>query len=342
MDVVTGATGHIGNTLVRELVARGREVRCLVLPSESTKPLYGLETEIVYGDVRRPETLYESFRGADVVYHLASVIALTGGHRALLEAVNVRGARNVAEACLRAGVRRLVYTSSIHALAEPPKGVAIDESCPFDPTRIKSDYGRSKARATLEVLGCVNKGLDAVIVCPAGVIGPNDFAPSETGRVFVAYARGAVRFFVQGGYDFVDVRDVAVGHIAAAERGRRGETYLLSGEQISVRDLMVLLSELTGVPAPRSYVPGWVADAAAPFVVLWSRLARTKPLFTGEALTVLRSNSLASNTKARRELGWQPRPIAESIADTVQWLSEAGMLRLAPKFARRAVPSRSV
>lgn len=224
--VVTGATGHIGNVLVRALVARGERVRCLVLPSDNLRPLAGLAVEVVRGDVRDPRSLDAAFAGAGAVFHLASVITLTPDQARVLHEVNVAGARNVAEACLKAGVRRLVHTSSVHAMAEPPEGVVIDESAPFDPARIRFEYGRTKAPGTLEVLAAAGRGLDAVVVCPTGVIGPFDFAPSEMGRLFLAFARRRVWAYPDGGYDFVDVRDAAEGHLLAAEKGRTGESYL--------------------------------------------------------------------------------------------------------------------
>lgn len=325
MQVVTGATGHIGNTLIRALAARGEAVRCFVLPTESLRPLNGLDVEVVEGDVRDRESLERAFAGADVVYHLASVIALTGGKAGLLQDVNVGGTRNVVEACLKCGVRRLVYTSSVHALVEPPRGTAIDEAMAFDPARIPFEYGRTKAEATLVVLESVRRGLDAVVVCPTGVVGPNDFGPSEMGQLFVAFAQRKIPAYVDGGYDFVDVRDVAEGHIRAAERGRTGEAYLLSGEQISVRELMTLLAELTGVLAPRLHAPAWLADAVAPLSVLYGKLTRTRVIFTRDSLYYIRSNSLTSSAKAARELGFRPRSVRQSVADTVEWLRDAGM-----------------
>ncbi|MEW6031705.1 MAG: SDR family oxidoreductase [Bacillota bacterium] len=323
---MTGATGHIGNCLVRELVARGRKVRCLVLPSDSLRPLEGLAVEVVRGDVRDREVVDRACRGAEFVYHLASVIALSRGRPGLLDEVNVGGTRNVVEACRQAGVRRLVYTSSVHALVEPPRGTVIDESLPFDPERIPFEYGRSKARATLEVLAAARAGLDAVVVCPTGVIGPYDFGPSEMGQFFLAFARRQMPAYVDGGYDFVDVRDVAAGHIAAAERGRSGEVYLLSGEQITVRELMVLLGALTGAPVPRLRAPAWLADAVAPLAVLYGRLTRSRAIFTPDSLSYLRSNSATSSAKARRELGFSPRPVRESVAEAVEWFQAAGVV----------------
>ena len=236
------------------------------------------------------------------------------------------GTRNVAEASLKAGVRRLVYTSSIHALATPPPGVAIDETLPFDPDRSIGEYDKSKAQATLEVLKAVEQGLDAVIVCPSGVIGPYDFKVSELGQLFIDFVKGRLKAYIEGAYDFVDVRDVAIGHILACEKGRTGESYLLSGERITIYNLLQLLEEITGVRAPRSKMPIGVAQIAAIFTPLYHRLTRTKPLFTKYSIHTLTSESFVSQEKSRRELGHSPRPIRESIVDSIHWFQENGRL----------------
>lgn len=326
MIVVTGAPGHLGNNLVRALLKRNFRVRCMVLAGESLVSLEGLDVEIAEGDVRNIDSLYRAFDGADVVYHLASVISLLPGRSRLLDDVNVRGARNVAEACLKTGVRRLVYASSIHALAEPPHGHVVDESCPCDPSRIAMAYSRSKARGTLEIMEVMQKGLDAVVVLPTGMIGPYDFKPSETGRMIVDYVAGRIPARVEGGYDFVDVRDVAEGHILAAENGKPGEKYILSGEWISLDDIMKEISLATNVPFPRWRVPVGLASAMALVFTSYSMMTGAKVLLNQDSISTLRSNSQISSEKARRELGYSCRPVRESIRDTVRWFQEERLL----------------
>ena len=326
MIVVTGATGHIGNVLVRELLARGEKVRAIIPPFEDITPLEGLEVEKVEGDVRDVEALIQAFSGAEVVYHLAGIISILPGKTKLLYQVNVMGTRNVVEACLKSRVPRLIYTSSIHALAEPPEGTVIDETMPFAPDRAIGEYGKSKAQATLEVVEGVTKGLDAVVVCPTGVIGPYDFAPSEMGQLFIDFAKGKLNTYVDGAYDFVDVRDVVTGLILACEKGQTGESYILSGERITVTQLMSILEEVTGVKAPRSKTPIWLAKAMVIFTSLYYNLTNTKPRFTSDSLRILRSNSFISSQKASQQLGYPHRPIREAIVDTVQWFKETGRL----------------
>jgi len=326
MVVVTGATGHIGNVLVRELLSRSKNVRVVIPSSEDTSPLDGLKVEMVEGDVRQIDSLIQAFKGADVVYHLAGIISILPGKSELLYQVNVAGTRNVVEACLRTGVRRLVYTSSIHAITEPPHGTVIDETLPFDPDRAIGEYDSSKAQATLEVLQGVKQGLDAVIVCPTGVIGPYDYKLSEMGQLFIDFVKKKLKVYIDGAYDYVDVRDVAIGHILVCEKGRTGESYILSGERITTEDLMLMIEEITGVRPPHFKMPIWLAKIIATFTPLYYSWTKTKPRFTKYSIRTLTSNSMISCEKARRELGYSPRPTRESIVDAIKWFRENGKL----------------
>jgi len=325
--IVTGATGHIGNVLVRELLAAGRVVRALVLPDDDKRPLAGLNVEIVYGDITDPESLKSAFAGAELVFHLGGIVTIMPGMAGILERVNVGGMRNVIAACCAAGVRRLVYTSSIHAIAEPPHGTVIDESQPFDPDRVLGDYARSKARATLLLLDEVRKGgLDAVICCPTGVIGPYDYGISNIGQLILDFASGHLKSYVSGAYDFVDVRDVAHGLILAADKGQAGRHYIFSGAQVQVPELMAELAHDIGYPAPTYRIPTMIARAAGILASVYYRLLRRKPVFTAYSIDVLRSNSLVSSERAREELGFTSRPWQESIRDHVEWFRSEGML----------------
>ena len=220
----------------------------------------------------------------------------------------------------------MVYTSSIHALAEPERATVIDEACPFDPDRVTIEYSKTKARATLAILDGVRRGLDAVIVCPTGVVGPYDFRLSEMARVFVDFARSRVKATIDGAYDFVDVRDVAAGHILALDKGRTGHSYILSGERMIVQELMAVLQDVTGVTAPRWKAPLWAAQAIARLAPLYSAFTSSRPQFSSDMIATLKSNSFISSEKARREIGYSSRPITESIVDSVRWLRETGRL----------------
>lgn len=320
MYLVTGATGHIGNVLVRKLIEQGRRVRALILPGEDRRPLDGLDgVELVEGDVLDTSALWEAFQGVRGVFHLAGIISILPGHDPKVWRVNVDGTRNVLQVAREAGIRRLVYTSSIHALRRAPHGVVMDESLPFDPDNPYGVYDRSKAAASLEVQQAARQGLDAVIVCPTGVIGPYDFRGSEMGEVIRGAAEGRPTPYVDGAYDFVDVRDVADGLIRAFDGGRSGEAYILSGQRMSVRYLIETVREVTGRAITSIKIPFDLAKLAARFTPWYYRLTGARPRFTPYSLEVLRSNSVISHQKATRELGYRPRPLYESIADTVRW-----------------------
>jgi dihydroflavonol-4-reductase len=327
MIVVTGATGHVGNVLVRELIAQQQCVRVLVLPGDPFQSLAGIEVETAQGDVTNPASLESAFKGADLVFHLAGIVTIMPGLTGILQRVNVDGLRNVITACRKTGVRRLIYTSSIHAVAEPPHGTTIDETQPFDPERVLGDYARSKARATLLLLEEVRRGnLDAVICCPTGVTGPYDYAISNIGQLIVDFASGHLKSYVSGAYDFVDVRDVAHGLILAAEKGQKGRHYILSGEQVQVPDLMGELALDLGRASPTYRIPAAIARAAGIFATVYYRITRRKPVFTAYSIDVLRSNSQVSSARARKELGFTSRPWRESICDQIEWLRANDML----------------
>lgn len=326
MNLVTGATGHIGNVLVRELLNQGQAVRAMVLPGEKQTSLLGLPVEIMQGDVLDFGSLQAAMNGVEFVYHLAGMISIMPGADPLLHLVNVVGTRNVINAARQARVRRLVYTSSIHALSRLPHGVTIDETTPFDPQHAISAYDHSKAVASLLVMEAASQGFDAVIVCPTGVIGPYDFRRSEVGQVIQSTLRRKPQFIVSGAYDFVDVRDVAKGHILANKHGRTGESYILSGEQISLKQVIQLVQEVSGIRTLKVQVPMALARFAARFAPRYYQIARQTPRLTPYALDTVQSNSRISHAKALSELGYQPRRLAETIRDTVRWFVENSSL----------------
>ena len=334
MILVTGATGHIGNVLVRKLIEQGEKVRALIWRGEDTTPLEKLDVETVEGDVLDPESLKPAFKGVEKVFHLAGIISIMPGQNPLVWRVNVDGTRNVLNAARQAGVRRLVYTSSIHAIHRAQHGKVIDESLPFDPNNPYGAYDRSKAEASLEVQKATADGLDAVILCPTGVIGPYDFRGSELGEVIRGAAEARPMFYVEGAYDFVDVRDVADGLIAAAEHGRRGESYILGGNKISVRYMLETVREVTGKAFASIKIPFSLAEFAARFTPWYYQKTKAKPRFTPYSLEVLQSNADISHAKAARELGYKPRPVIETIADTVRWLLESASQRFGESTIR--------
>jgi dihydroflavonol-4-reductase len=324
MVLVTGACGHIGNTLVRKLLELGEKVRALVFPGEDTSSLDGLAVEQVRGDVCDRKSLDDAFTGADTVFHLAGMVSIIPGRKDLLYRVNVIGTRNIVDACLSHQVTRLIYTSSVHALPDLPKGMSITESSGFSPISAFGEYGKSKAAATLEVFDGIKKGLDAVICCPSGVIGPNDYKPSKMGQCLLDFVSGRLKLSLDGGYDFVDVRDVATGEIAAWKKGRTGETYILSGEKISVMQILSLAAYQEGLEPPKFSIPYFLARIGAFFMTLFAG-KKKEPLLTTDSLSILRSNYNFKNEKTVSELGYKARRLDETISDTLRWFRERGM-----------------
>jgi dihydroflavonol-4-reductase len=318
MWLVTGATGHLGNVLVRKLLKRGEKVRTMILPGECRESISDLNIEATEGDVLDVDSIIQSMRGVRGVFHLAGVISIMPGANPLMRKVNVEGTKNILQAAMEKGIKKLIYTSSIHAIQRVEKGM-IDENVPYDMNNPYGAYDRSKAEATLEVLNASRSGLDAIVTCPTGVIGPYDFRRSMMGALIHDAATAKPTLYVDGAYDFVDVRDVANGLIAAAEDGKRGESYILSGQKISVRYLLETVREITGRNFFQMKIPFNLAKLAALFTPIYYQLANATPRFTPYSLEVLQSNSNISHAKATRELGYSPRLLPESIRDTVKW-----------------------
>ena len=321
---VTGAAGHLGSNLCRALLARGDAVS--VLCHRRVETLEGLEVRFVTGDVRRLEDLLALCDGAEVVVHLAAKISIEGDPDGSVWDVNVNGTRCVVEACRRAGVRRLVHVSSIHALRQAPRDEPLDEARAL----VGEDafaYDRSKAEGERVVLEGVARGLDAVIVNPTAVLGPIDPEPSLMGRALLDLYHGRLPCLVPGGFDWVDVRDVVDALLQAAERGRCGARYLASGTYETMAGLAARAAAVTGRPAPRLTVPLWVARLGLPPVRLYSRLSGTRPLYTGESLEILQTcNPRIRHDRAARELGYAPRPLEATLRDTYAWFRETGRL----------------
>ncbi len=325
---VTGASGHVGANLVRTLLAHGDSVRALV--HREWRPLAGLPIGTALGDVRDLASLERAFAGAEVVYHAAGHISLVSREWSRLHAINVVGTRNVVEACLRCGVQRLVHFSSIHAIDLSPERARIDESTPLVEEGEVPPYSFSKAQGEREVQEGMHNGLDAVVLNPTAILGPHDYGPSHQGEVLLALSRGALPALVEGGFDWVDVRDVAEGARAAATRGAAGERYILSGHWVSVRELARLVCSITGAQVPRLVCPMWLAEIAAPLSTVLAELLGRRPLFTWVALDALSSNQHISSAKAVAALRYSARPLRDTLVDTLHWFVEAGQLEALP------------
>lgn len=327
--LVTGAAGHLGNTVVQALHAQNKRVRALVMPHELELARRRLpqEAEIVTGNVCDPESLAPFFENAEgcaqIVIHAAGIVTITAKPDPRVYEVNVNGTRNIVNLCQQNRVAKLIYVSSVHAIPELPQGETIGEIDAFDPQKVYGAYAKTKAEATQIVLDAAQSGLFACVVHPAGILGPFDYEGRNHATQMVQdYIEGRLVACVRGGYDFVDVRDVAAGIIACSERGRSGECYILSNKYYPVHEIMQTLHEITGKPRVKTVLPLWFAKLTAPLAELYYKMLRQPPLFTRYSLYTLESNSLFSYAKAAKELNYAPRPLKESLADTVAWMQE--------------------
>ena len=324
ITVVTGASGHVGANLVYTLIDKNRPVRALV--HEHRQSLDGLDIDTICGDVCDLDSLCRAFTGAEVVYHLAARVSISMDDWPLLEAVNVVGTKNVVEACIVCGVRRLVYFSSVEALKQELPDIPINESRPWV-DHDSTPYARSKALASREVLQGIERGLDAIILSPTAIVGPNDYLLSHFGEVLLSLAQGKLPALVASGYDWVDVRDVVEYAIRAEDRAHKGTHYLLPGHWVSLGNVASLIAEITGVPAPRVVLPLWLARIGIPVFATLDRMTGRRPLYTSGSIKALRSGRKINFDKATRDLGYQPRPFQETIIDTLRWFEETGKLK---------------
>ena len=334
--IVTGAAGHLGSHIAAGLLKLGYPVLGLILPDEMQDvpdPPPGLS--YIAGDVRDPETMEMLFTAASenlhetsagkpgvVLIHCAGLISIYGGPTPAVYSVNVGGTKNVVDACIRHHVKRLVYVSSVHAIPETPDQTVISEIRTFSPDGVTGYYAKTKAEATQYVLDSTKRGLDAVVVHPSGIIGPARHPSGSMLHMIAHYTQKGMPVAVRGGYDFVDVRDVASGVIKASQKGKSGECYILCNRFVTLKELFGELSAATGQKRPRIFLPAWIAKCAAPFAQLHYKCWKKTPVFTPYAMYTLTSNGNFSHEKASRELGYHPRPLHQTIADMIQQMKK--------------------
>lgn len=324
MVVITGASGLIGNNLVRAMLAQGQRVRALV--HRNILPIAGLDVDIFKGDLLSETSLVEAFSNADVVYHLAGAISLRMNDWKQMEKVNITGTRNVVQACLKAKVRRLVHFSSIHALEQEPFDTPVNETRRRATSSKYPAYDRSKAAGEEEILEGLQQGLDAIILNPTGIIGPHDYEPSYLGKALLHMAHGRLPALVSAGFNWVDARDVAAAAIQASLHGIRGESYLIGGHWRSIEQIGSLVAEFTKHPAPKLTVPLWLAAAGIPIATAYAAFTRQTNIFTRATIMALKSNRHIDHSKASHQFSYQPRPFRETIFDTMQWFADNGYL----------------
>ena len=325
--LITGASGFVGSAVARRLVERGFAVRALVRPTSPTFHLAGLGLDFVQGDLRDPASVRTAIAGARWLFHVAADYRLWARDPAELAASNVTGTRIVMEEAMRAGVERVVYTSSVATLAPRPDRSPADETVPLDEDHAVGTYKRTKVQAERLVDLLVARGLPAVIVNPSTPVGPRDVRPTPTGRMILSAAAGRMPGFVDTGLNLVHVDDVAAGHLAALERGRIGERYILGGQDASLREILTTVAELAGRKPPRLEVPRAAVVPIAFMAELVARFTGREPLTTREGLRMSRATMFFSSAKAERELAYRARPYAEGVRDAIAWFRQAGHLR---------------
>ena len=323
--LVTGATGFLGRAVVEALVRRGTRVYALVLHDDPYINLLPKEVHTVIGDVCVKNSLTDFFADADsrtCVIHCAGIVSVASRPGSKLYQVNVGGTWSVLRQCMERNVGKMVYVSSVHAIPEKPKGCTITEDCEFSPGLVDGDYAKSKATATELVFNAAERGLNASIVFPSGIIGPGDIQGGSFTSMAKSFLHGKLPFAVRGGYDFVDVRDVAGGILGCAMSGKSGEGYILSGRYITIKEMLDIIGKAAGLHRRPLCLPLGLAKLAAPYYEKRC-IRKKKPLFfTPYSIAVLGSNGYFSHKKASGVLSYKPRPIEETLRDMTEWLRQ--------------------
>ncbi len=324
MDLVTGGTGFVGAHVVRALLARGGAVRCLVRSGSRRANLEGLAVEVVEGDLTDPSSLARAAAGIRTLYHCAADYRLWTRDPAELARTNVAGTDNLLRAAAAAGVERVVYTSSVGALGLAVDGSPADERTPVERGDIVGRYKKSKYDAERVAEAWVERGLPVVIVNPSTPVGELDVKPTPTGQMIVDFVNGRLPAYVDTGLNLVDVRDVALGHLLAAEKGRVGEKYILGNRNMTLKEILEALARLTGLPAPRVRLPHAVPLAAAAAATGWAYVTGRPPRVSLESVRMSRHRMFFDPGKAVRELGLPQTPVEQALARAVAWFREKG------------------
>lgn len=326
--LVTGATGFVGSAVVRALLARGAMVRVLARPGSDRRNLKGLDVAIHEGDLMRPETLTPAMTGCEGVFHVAADYRLWTREPAAMFRANVDGSRSVLEVAAQCGVRRTVYTSSVAVLGIDPSGKPADETTPVEYSDMIGVYKQSKYRAEEAVHEVIREsGIDCVIVNPSTPIGPRDIKPTPTGRLVVEAAAGRMPAYVDTGLNVAHVDDVAEGHLAAFEKGKKGRRYILGGEDMTLREILHAVAGISGVKPPLMQIPrgpiyplAWLAES-------WCSLTgKGEPFATVDGLKMSKKKMFFSSARAESELGYSHRPGIHALSDAVAWFRENGYL----------------
>ncbi len=327
--LITGASGFVGSAVLRQLIAAGHTVRALVRPNSDRRNLAELPVEIVTGDLTDRASLDRALVGCSALFHVAAVYRLWVPQPQEIYEVNVTGTRNLMIAAANAGVKRIVYTSSVATLGLTSDGSPADEDTPVSLADMIGHYKRSKFLAEAEVKKLADEqGLPVVIVNPSTPIGPRDIKPTPTGRIIVDALSGRMPAYVDTGLNLVHVDDVAIGHLLAFERGTIGERYVLGAQNMTLKEILTELAAITGRQAPRIRLPHNLVLPIAYVSEAWARLTRgNEPRVTLVGVRLAKKKMFFSSEKAKRVLGFNPRPIEEALRDAVDWFRRNGYIR---------------
>ena len=326
--LVTGATGFLGGEVCRQLIRRGEKVRALVLYDDKAISYLPASVEIVRGNLCDKNTLEKFFTVSDdesiVVLHIASIVTVDPAFNPRVMSVNVDGTIGIIEECKRhENFKKLVYCGSTGSIQEEPKGVAIKEVDTYWASLVRGCYSQSKAIASQKVVEAARQGLNACIVHPSGIMGPEDFAIGETTKTTIEIIKGRMLIGIDGSFNLADVRDLAAGVIAAADKGRSGESYILANEEVSFKEFARLLHQESGCKPIRLFLPCSVAKVMARIMEKIAQWRDEKPLMTTFSVYNLSRNNCFDSSKARAELGYTTRSYAETIRDEVAWLKQS-------------------
>lgn len=329
--LVTGGTGHLGNTIINMLINKGEHVSTLILPSDKNVYILSDKVKIFRGDVRDKNSIAPAFSTEEdedlIVIHTAGIVSIATKFDQAVFDVNVTGTKNIIELCTAYNVKKFVHVSSVHAIPERPNGDVITEVTQFNPDAVEGLYAKTKAQATALVLNAAKSGLDACVVHPSGITGPFDYGAGHITQLVTDFYNGSLTAGIDGGYDFVDVRDVAKGIISCCQKGKSGECYILSNNYYSIKDLFSILHKITGKKAITTILPMWFVKGTIKLSELYYKVLKKTPLYTSYSLYTLSSNANFSHEKASRELGYTTRSFDHTIKDTVEWLKSQKRLK---------------
>jgi len=331
--LVTGAAGFLGSTICRQLVERGDKVRAFVLPNDKSVKYLPEEVELCKGDICNMDDVKKFFEvpeGTETIcLHIASIVTVSPDYNPVVMNVNVGGTKNIIRMCIKHDeCKKLVYCSSTGAIPEEKKGRKIKEVIYFDEDQVLGCYSRSKALATQAVLDAVKlEGLNACVVHPSGILGPEDFAVGETTKTVIDIINGEMPMGMDGSFNLCDVRDLAAGTIAAADKGRKGHCYILGNEEVSFKDFSRMLVKEAGCKPIKSFLPLGVANFIASILEKQAEKSGKAPLMTTFSVYNLARNNSFDSSKAKEELGYTTRSYEETIRDEVRWLKKVGKIK---------------